>query len=651
MRGAEVLWVPGLDHAGIATQYVVERHLRMSRGVTREQLGRESFVKEVWGWRKQYGDRINDQQRRLGASLDWSREYFTLDEPRSKAVIEAFVELYDRGLIYRAERLVNWCCHLRTALSDIEVDYIDIEGPTPLKLPGRAQPVTFGVAHRFVYPLAPQGTATDSVVPPASITAAMVDQGLEVMTTRLETMLADTAVAVHPDDARYRHAHGRHVIHPLTGRLIPVVTDSILVDPASGTGVVKVTPAHSVDDQQCALRLGLPSITMLDQNGLLNSHPCIPAELRGIDRLDARQPLVGALQRCGVYRGQQPHTMRLGICSRSGDVIEPLPVPQWYVDCKPLTRDSLAQVKEGLLKLLPADHGYDAVWERWLNNTEQWCVSRQLWWGHRVPAYRVHVRTARPPPPAAAAASAEPVWVVGRSEAEAMARACAVTGRSEGDLLLEQDEDVLDTWFSSGLLPLSALGWGAGSSTAATTSTAPAAAVTAAGQAPDTDLLQRFYPLSLMETGSDILFFWVARMTMLCSLLQPARARADAIDHQHQKPEQARQVPQPPFGTVFLHPVVRDSQGQKMSKSKGNVIDPLEVMEGRSLDELKQRLVQTLAPGTTLQQLQALQRTRGALSAQTSVSEPSGASSKHLSADDKELIRYSTPVSLEAVLC
>lgn len=561
MVGDRVLWVPGLDHAGIATQSVVERKLQKERGITRHDLGRDAFLDEVHAWYEQYGGRINDQLRVLGASLDWGRTVFTMDAQRSEAVTEAFVRLHDAGLIYRQHRMVNWCPHLRTVISDIEVDYESVAGPTKLRLPGRDQgsggtgdgsdelkQPTVGLMHHFVYPLA-DAAPGDAV------------QELEVATTRLETMLGDAAVAVHPDDPRYAGLIGRSVIHPIHGTPLPIIGDAELVDMEVGTGAVKITPAHDPNDLLCARRHGLPEVNMLRDDGTLNA---VAGKYAGVDRFAVRDALVRDLTSAGLYRGSEPHEMRLGLCSRSGDVLEPMLKPQWFVACGDIGADAARMVREGEVAIQPASH--KATWFHWLDSVQDWCISRQLWWGHRVPAYMVVVDGAVVMSDAAgdggddAADTQEPVWIVARSEAEARSRAqSVVTARFGADVSFElrQDEDVLDTWFSSALFPITTLGWPRGASSGGT--------VAVSELDPE---LAPFYPLSVMETGHDILFFWVARMVMLCTHLTGER----------------------PFDKVLLHPIVRDKSGRKMSKSLGNVIDPLHVVGGVSLDELLAQL-------------------------------------------------------------
>lgn len=515
MCGDSTVWVPGTDHAGIATQVVVEKMLMRDEGVSRHDLGRDAFVEKVWEWKEQYGNRITNQLRCLGSSADWSREAFTMDEQLSTAVKEAFVRMYNDGLIYRATRLVNWSCALKSAISEIEVDYIDLEGRTKLSVPGheKGRKYEFGVITSFAYKV------EDS------------EEEIVVATTRLETMLGDTAVAVHPEDPRYTHLHGKFVVHPFGGRRIPIVLDSELVDMSFGTGAVKITPAHDPNDFLCGKRHDLPFINVLDDVGAINESG---GEFAGMMRYDARFKVEKRLEEMGLYRGKADNKMRLGKCSRSGDIIEPMLKPQWYVSCENMALRAADAVRNKELELIPAFH--EATWFRWLDNCRDWCISRQLWWGHRIPAYHftvdgVHVQDD----------GSSDNWVAGRSEEEARATAAAKAGVSPDRITLEQDEDVLDTWFSSGLFPFSVFGW--------------------PNQTADLDA---FYPTTLLETGHDILFFWVARMVMMGLQL------TDKL----------------PFTKVYLHAMVRDKSGRKMSKSKGNVIDPLEVINGCTLDKL-----------------------------------------------------------------
>uniref|UniRef100_A0A8D0F2H2 valine--tRNA ligase n=2 Tax=Strigidae TaxID=30459 RepID=A0A8D0F2H2_STROC len=511
MQGWSVLWVPGTDHAGIATQAVVERWLWQRRRLRRQDLSRSRFLEEVWAWKNRHGDEILRQLRALGASLDWSRCAFTMDPGFSRAVTEAFVRLHDAGLIRRARRLVTWSCALRSALADVEVEPRVLTGPTALRVPGCPQAVTFGVLVTFAVPDA-------------------------LATTRPETMLGDVAVAVHPSDPRYTHLHGRHLRHPFTRQLLPVVTDPA-VEPARGTGAVKVTPGHSPPDLALAQAHGLPLLGVIGDDGTM----CPPGGgwLQGVHRFLAREQVVAALAQRGLYRGTQDHAMTLPLCSRSGDVVEYLLKSQWFLRCQEMAQRAREAVTSGRLQLVPKFH--EKNWKTWMDNVGDWCLSRQLWWGHRVPAYRVGV----PPTVGSPPEHPENFWVVGRSEAEARAAAARTLRCPPEALELQQDPDVLDTWFSSALFPFAALGW--------------------PEETPD---LQRFYPTNVLETGSDLLFFWVARMVMLGQQLTGRL----------------------PFSQVLLHSLVRDPHGRKMSKSLGNVIDPQDVIAGASLQELQEKL-------------------------------------------------------------
>ncbi|CAN6453689.1 unnamed protein product [Victoria cruziana] len=517
MSGYNALWVPGMDHAGIATQVVVEKKLMRERKLTRHDVGRENFVGEVWKWKEEYGGTILKQERRLGASLDWTRECFTMDAKRSRAVTEAFVRLYKEGLIYRDLRLVNWDCVLRTAISDIEVDSIEIKERTMLKVPGYKERVEFGVLIEFAYPL--EGGLGEIIV----------------ATTRVETMLGDTAIAVHPRDERYTHFHGKYAVHPFNGRKLPIICDEILVDPNFGTGAVKITPAHDPDDFNVGKRHNLRFINIFTDDGKINSDG--GQEFEGMLRFEARVAVVESLKRKGLYRGFKNNEMHLAICSRTNDVVEPMIKPQWFVSCNEMAKEAMDAVREGKIIITPKQ--FEAEWFRWLGNIRDWCVSRQLWWGHRIPAWYVTV----------ADDTSDDFgvyndhWVVGRDEAEALEMAKGLFPGKK--FQITQDQDVLDTWFSSGLFPFSVMGW------------------------PDDALdFRTFYPTSVLETGHDILFFWVARMVMLGMRL----------------------TGEVPFKQIYLHPMIRDAHGRKMSKSLGNVIDPLEVINGITLEGLHQRL-------------------------------------------------------------
>jgi valyl-tRNA synthetase len=520
MCGKPTLWLPGTDHAGIATQAVVEKRLYKEEGKTRHDLGREEFLKRVWEWKETYGGRITNQLRKLGVSVDWTRERFTMDDQCSKAVTEAFVQMFNDGIIYRSTRLVNWCPKLHTAISDIEVDYIDIEKPIRRAVPNHdpAKKYEFGTITSFAYEIIGQ------------------EGELVVATTRLETMLGDVAVAVHPEDPRYKHLHGAKLQHPFADRQLVVITDAELVDMEFGTGAVKITPAHDPNDYACGKRHSLPMITVFDDDGKINAEG---GEFEGLMRYDAREAVEKALEAKGLLRGKAPNAMRLGLCSRSGDVIEPMLKPQWWVDCNDLAARAVKAVEDGELQILPEFH--KATWYGWLRNIQPWCISRQLWWGHRIPAYMVKIDGN-----SVGSVHDTKSYVVGHSEADALAKAATIHGVDASRITLEQDPDVLDTWFSSGLFPFSTMGW------------------------PDKSAkdLDAFFPNSLLETGHDILFFWVARMVMMSLHLMGKL----------------------PFKKVYLHAMVRDKTGRKMSKSLGNVIDPLEVIYGCNLDALHSKI-------------------------------------------------------------
>ncbi|KAF5404115.1 Valyl-tRNA synthetase [Paragonimus heterotremus] len=538
MQGSAVLWIPGMDHAGIATQMIVERelgkravrdgHINPLTFNPRLKIGRDAFVEEVWKWKNAQTTRIREQLDCLGLSLDWDREYFTLSPKHSRAVTEAFVRLHEIGLIYRATSLVSWCCYLQSAISDVEVETRELHEATLLSVPGYEQPQLFGIVDYFAYPL----------VHPSARRSGKVDSHIVVATTRLETMLADTALVVHPDDARYCHLIGQSVIHPFcpTGRHLPIIADADLVDPTKGTGVVKLSPGHSLIDWEVGKKHNLPVFNMLDSAGRVTA---LGGEFVGLPRFAARQRLVERLSDLGLYRKREDISFTgdvtvLPVCSRSGDVIEPLVREQWFVRTTQMAEQATEAVRTGKLNLHPQYQ--NALWYEWLSpgKHRDWCISRQLWWGHRIPAYRV-----RHLPEDCKDRSKEittdsdlsSMWVVARSVEEA---AQLLNGVSSAELV-EQDPDVLDTWFSSALLPFSVLGW--------------------PDKTPD---LERFYPMQLLETGQDILFFWVARMVMLGIYL-------------------TRRIP---FRQVLLHGLVCDATGQKMSKSKGNGIDPLDLVYG-----------------------------------------------------------------------
>jgi valyl-tRNA synthetase len=488
MRGFEVLWLPGMDHAGIATQNVVERELA-KEGKTRFDLGREAFVERVWAWKAESGGRILGQMQRLGDSVDWSRERFTMDEGLSRAVREVFVSLYEQGLLYRGRRIINWCPRCLTALSDIEVEHEEVPGELAL----------------LRYPLA-DGSGS-----------------IRVATSRAETMLGDTAVAVHPDDPRYRDLVGKTVRLPLVDRLIPIVADAA-VDREFGTGAVKVTPAHDPNDWEIAQRHNLPAVDILTEEAVVNAEG---GRFEGLDRYAARREVKAALAELGLLERvtEAPHSV--GHCYRCRTEVEPRLSLQWFVATRPLADKAMETVRSGQTRFEPVR--YEKTFFGWMEQIRDWCVSRQLWWGHRIPAWYCpdgHVTVARQDP-----------------------SGCAECGAGE----LAQDEDVLDTWFSSGLWPFSTLGW--------------------PGQ---TDDLKTFYPTSVLVTGYDIIFFWVARMLMFGCHFQPPT----------------------PFEVVAIHGMVRDAQGKKMSKSFGNVIDPIELMDRYGTDALRFALIRGANPGS-----------------------------------------------------
>jgi valyl-tRNA synthetase len=516
MCGETVLWVPGCDHAGIATQVVVEKKLMREQKKSRHDLGREKFLDEVWKWKNEKGDHIYEQIKALGSSCDWSRKVFTMDKNMSYAVEEAFIRMHEKKIIYRSTRLVNWSCTLKSAISDIEVEKTELKGRTLIRVPGYEQPVEFGVLTYFAYPVE---NSKEEII---------------VATTRLETMLGDTAVVVHPNDDRYKHLHGKFVQHPFLPRRLPILTDT-MVDPAFGSGAVKVTPAHDPNDFECGRRLSLEFITCINDDGLMSSE-CGP--YAGKPRFDVRQQLLEDLKTRGLYRDSKENEMILPICSRSKDIIEPILKPQWYVNCKNMAQRSIDAVRSKELKILP--EAFENTWYRWLEDIHDWCISRQLWWGHRIPSYFISSDEI----PAGNEID-DQYWVSAHSYDEALDKAAQRFKISKDKIRLAQDEDVLDTWFSSGLFPFSSFGWPM-----------------------ETDDLKRFFPTTLLETGHDILFFWVARMVMMSLEL------TDRL----------------PFTDVYLHAIIRDAHGRKMSKTLGNVIDPLDVINGISLDKLQEQL-------------------------------------------------------------
>ncbi|XP_047134563.1 valine--tRNA ligase isoform X1 [Hydra vulgaris] len=522
MNGRTALWVPGCDHAGIATQVVVERKLKKDLNISRHDLGRDKFIEKVWEWKNTKGDRIYHQMRKMGISVDWDRVSFTMDEKLSTAVKEAFVRLHDKKLIYRSNRLVNWSCALNSAISDIEVDKKDISGRTLLDVPGYNQKIEFGVLIHFMYSI--EGS----------------DEKITVATTRIETMLGDTGIAVHPSDQRYVHLIGKYALHPFCNRKLAIVSDDT-VDPTFGTGAVKVTPAHDHNDYEIGKRHNLPFINIFDESGLIKDIDDFKDEYKTfvkMKRFVARYEVLNALKSINMYIKTEDNAMVIPMCSRSKDIVEPLLIPQWYVDCKEMAAKAVQAVRNGDLKIIPQMH--EKTWYQWMENCRDWCISRQLWWGHRIPAYFVTI-DGQPAGPA----ESNDYWVSGRTKEEALEKAVERFKVTKEKLCLQQDEDVLDTWFSSALFPFSVFGW-----------------------PEQTADLKAFYPTTLLETGHDILFFWVARMVMFGQEL----------------------TGELPFKEVYLHAMVRDAYGRKMSKSLGNIIDPLDVITGISLQDLISRL-------------------------------------------------------------
>jgi len=445
MRGDVTLYVPGTDHAGIATQSVVEKMLMKESGITRHELGREKFIEKVWEWKEEYGGKITHQLRSLGSSVDWSRERFTMDDMCSEAVVEAFNQFHEKGLLYRQRRMGNWSCALKSAISDIEVDYIELEGRTFLNVPNhKGNPkdpkgrYEFGTLTEFAYPV---------------LNGNSPDEKLVVATTRLETMLGDTAVAVHPEDPRYKHLHGKFVSHPFIDRKIPIICDAELVDMEFGTGAVKITPAHDPNDYKCGIRHKLEFISVINEAGAMADN-C--ADFSKMMRYDARIAVEEALKEKGLYVGKKPNKMRLGLCSRSKDVLEPMITPQWYVNCSGMAKRSVDAVRNGDLKIIPSDH--EKTWYYWLENIQDWCISRQLWWGHQIPAWFATTKAEGDSISKFDMANNDR-WIVARNEEDAMKKAEEKLGTNASEINLERDEDVLDTWFSSGLFPFSVMGW------------------------------------------------------------------------------------------------------------------------------------------------------------------------------------------------
>jgi len=505
MLGDPTLWVPGTDHAGIATQAVVERLLERE-GKTRQELGRELFVENVWEWKDRYHARITEQSKRMGISADWDRERFTLDDGLSFAVRTAFKRLYDDGLIYRGTYLVNWCPGCGSAISDEEVIYRD-------------EPEQGSLWYiRYKIATGPDDSAWQTGDDAGSITIA---------TTRPETLLGDTAVAVHPDDERYRELIGKDVLLPALGRRIPIIADAY-VEREFGTGALKITPGHDPNDYEVGQRHRLPSVNILNLDATINENG---GPYAGLDRFEARRRIVADLEAAGNLAKVQPHLLRIGRCQRSDTIVEPLISTQWFCKSTALAPAALAAVREGRTKIVP--ERFEKIYTHWIENIRDWCISRQLWWGHRIPVWY----------------GPDDTQFAALDETAAHEQARSHYGR---DVALRQDEDVLDTWFSSGLWPFSTLGW-----------------------PEDTEDYRYFYPTTVLETGYDILFFWVARMMMLGIHLTGKE----------------------PFETVYLHGLVRDEQGRKMSKSLDNVLDPLDLMERYGTDAVRWTFITSSSPG------------------------------------------------------
>ncbi|GAW82466.1 valine--tRNA ligase [Plasmodium gonderi] len=554
MKNYLTLYIPGTDHAGIATQTVVEKMLFKKEQKIRQDYEREEFVKKIYEWKDLHGNKINNQIRRIGASVDWSREYFTMNEKLSIAVKEAFIKFYESGLIYRDNRLVAWCPHLKTALSDIEVNVEEIKKPTKIKIPSFNHLVEVGVLYKFFYQIKDN------------------EEKIEIATTRIETMLGDVAVAVHPDDKRYKHLVGKEIIHPfIPERKLIIIADNF-VDMDYGTGAVKITPAHDKNDYEMMKRHNLNYINIFTLDGHINKNGGKLFE--GLHRFECRFKIQEELKKLNLLSDKIPNSMSLPLCSRTNDIIEYMLIPQWYLNCSELAEQAIHYVNSKELLIIPSQHVN--TWFYWLQNVRDWCISRQLWWGHRIPAYKIIRKKETGVGGTTSEKSKDreedkidtifeenqEEWVVGRSYDECMEKAKKLIGENI-EFNLVQDEDVLDTWFSSSLVPFSSLGW------------------------PEkTQDLEHFFPNTVLETGQDILFFWVARMVMVSIHLMKKL----------------------PFNTIYLHSMIRDSKGEKMSKSKGNVVDPLDIIDGISLEGLHQKLYEGNLPEKEIKRALELQK-------------------------------------------
>jgi len=559
MQGYDVLWLPGMDHAGIATQNVVEKMLH-KEGLTRDDVGREAFIERVWKWKDESGGAIFNQLKRLGSSCDWSRERFTMDEGLSKAVREVFVRLYEEGLIYRDERLINWCPRCLTALSDIEVEHEETDGT----LFYIKYPIAEKIEDEKMRSYEDEKNLSNSQ--PLNLSTSIIKY-LTVATTRPETMLGDTAVAVHPEDERFSHLIGKEVLLPLTGRRIPIIADT-MVDREFGTGAVKITPAHDFNDFEAGIRHSLNRINILTEKAHIKPQieeiePEVYEEIKDLHAHKAREKVVHILRERGLLLKSEPHKHAVGKCYRCRTVVEPYLSPQWYVKVKPLAEAAVKAVEDERTRFVPKN--WENTYFEWMNNIKDWCISRQIWWGHQIPAwYCVDCNKIEFVKKTDVGAGLVPaqfgdkgaipayIHIQKKDMVPIVAKTAPVKCSTCGSSRIIQDEDVLDTWFSSALWPFSTMGW------------------------PDrTEDLRRYYPTSALVTGFDIIFFWVARMMMM-----GLKFMGDV-----------------PFRTVYIHALVRDAQGQKMSKSKGNVIDPLVIMEKYGTDALRFTLAAMAAQG------------------------------------------------------